>query len=129
QKEPLDALYLFSAHAGALMGACRDIGPIRRPGKQAREQASRMLELTGASEFADRLFSQLSGGQKQRALIARALMTHPQVLILDDPTAGVDPAASQSILQPTLKLQARRNMNMMLVTHDLALVRRHTRES
>jgi ABC-type Mn2+/Zn2+ transport system ATPase subunit len=129
QKETLDALYLFSAHDVALMGACREIGPIRRLGKQAREQASRMLELTGASEFADRLFSQLSGGQKQRALIARALMTHPQVLILDEPTAGVDPAASQSILQLLLKLQAERDMTVMLVTHDLALVRRHIRES
>jgi len=129
QKETLDALYLFSAHDVALMGACREIGPGQRLGTDAREKATRMLELTGASEFADRLFSQLSGGQKQRTLIARALMTHPQVLILDEPTAGVDPAASQSILQLLLKLQAERNMTVMLVTHDLALVRRHIRDS
>jgi ABC-type Mn2+/Zn2+ transport system ATPase subunit len=129
QKETLDALYLFSAHDVALMGACRECGPGRRPGREARARASRMLELTGASEFAQRLFSQLSGGQKQRTLIARALMTEPQVLILDEPTAGVDPAASQSILQLLLKLQAERNMTVMLVTHDLALVRRHVRDS
>ena len=129
QKETLDALYLFSARDVALMGACREIGPGRRLGKKAREQADEMLELTGASEFADRLFSQLSGGQKQRTLIARALMTHPHVLILDEPTAGVDPAASQSILQLLLKLQSERNMTVMLVTHDLVLVRRHIRDS
>jgi ABC-type Mn2+/Zn2+ transport system ATPase subunit len=129
QKESLDALYLFSAHDVALMGACREIGPARPLGKDSRKRAGQMLELTGASEFADRLFSQLSGGQKQRTLIARALMTEPNVLILDEPTAGVDPAASQSILQLLLKLQAERSMTVMLVTHDLALVRRHIRDS
>lgn len=129
QKETLDALYLFSARDVALMGACREIGPGRWLGREAKEQANQMLELTGAREFGDRLFSQLSGGQKQRTLIARALMTHPRVLILDEPTAGVDPAASQSILQLLLKLQADRNMTVLLVTHDLALVRRHIRDS
>jgi ABC-type Mn2+/Zn2+ transport system ATPase subunit len=129
QKETLDALYLFSAQDVAQMGACREVGPGRRLGKHTREQAKRMLDLTGASEFSHRLFSQLSGGQKQRTLIARALMTDPEVLILDEPTAGVDPAASQSILELLLKLQSERNMTVMLVTHDLALVRRHVRDA
>jgi ABC-type Mn2+/Zn2+ transport system ATPase subunit len=129
QKETLDALYLFSAHDVALMGACREIGPARRLGKTSRERAARMLDVTGASEFSGRLFSQLSGGQKQRTLIARALMTDPQVLILDEPTAGVDPAASKAILQLLLKLQAERDMTILLVTHDVGLVRRHVKDA
>jgi ABC-type Mn2+/Zn2+ transport system ATPase subunit len=129
QKETLDKLYLFSAHDVALMGACREFGPGRRLGREIRERADGMLALTGASEFSNQLFSQLSGGQKQRTLIARALMTDPQVLILDEPTAGVDPAASQSILELLLKLQSERHMTVMLVTHDLALVRRHVRDA
>jgi ABC-type Mn2+/Zn2+ transport system ATPase subunit len=129
QKETLDSLYLFSAHDVALMGACREIGPGRRLGKSSRERVRQMLELTGASEFSNRLFSQLSGGQKQRTLIARALMTDPQVLILDEPTAGVDPAASQAILRLLLKLQADHNMTIMLVTHDIGLVRRHVKDA
>ena len=55
QKETLDALYLFSAHDVALMGGCREIGPGRRLGKEARARASKMLELTGAGEFEKRL--------------------------------------------------------------------------
>jgi ABC-type Mn2+/Zn2+ transport system ATPase subunit len=125
QKENLDALYLFSARDVALMGACRTVGPGRRLGSAARERALQMLELTGALEFKDRLYSQLSGGQKQRTLIARALMTDPEVLILDEPTAGVDAAASESILQLLIKLQKEREMTVILVTHDLGLVRRH----
>jgi ABC-type Mn2+/Zn2+ transport system ATPase subunit len=129
QKENLDSNYLFSAFDVVLMGACRSVGPGRRLGSDKREQAARMLKLTGATAFAKQLFSQLSGGQKQRTLIARALMTDPQLLILDEPTAGVDPAASESILQLLLKLQAERNLTVILVTHDLPLVRRHLREA
>jgi ABC-type Mn2+/Zn2+ transport system ATPase subunit len=129
QKEQLDALYLFSAFDVALMGGCREHGPGRPLGRETRAKAERMLELTGAAEFRNRLFSQLSGGQKQRTLIARALMTDPQVLILDEPTAGVDPAASQSILQLLLQLQAERGLTILLVTHDLALVRKHVRDA
>ncbi len=127
QKESLDPLYLFSAFDVALMGACRKIGPGRRIGQEARAQAERMLALTGATEFKDRLYSQLSGGQKQRTLIARALMTEPEILILDEPTAGVDPAASETILQLLLHLQQSHSMTLLLVTHDLPLVRRHVR--
>lgn len=129
QKEQLDPLFLFSAFDVTLMGACREIGPGRRLGKETRAKAERMLELTGASEFARTRFSQLSGGQKQRTLIARALMAGPQTLILDEPTAGVDPAASQSILELLLKLQAENNVTIVLVTHDLPLVRKNLREA
>src|SRR6185503_487817 len=80
-------------------------------------------------EFQRDLFSRLSGGQRQWTLIARALMMDPQILILDEPTAGVDPAASQSILELLLKLQAERKLTILLVTHDLALVRRHIRDA
>jgi ABC-type Mn2+/Zn2+ transport system ATPase subunit len=129
QKERLDALYLFSAFDVTLMGACGSVGPGRRLGSDNRAKATRMLELTGASAFARQLYSQLSGGQKQRALIARALMTEPDILILDEPTAGVDAAASESIFQLLLKLQAERAMTVLLVTHDLPLVRRHVKDA
>ncbi len=128
QKEALDPLFLFSAVEVVTMGACGKVGPGRRLGGAVREQAARLLELTGAAEFKDRLFSLLSGGQKQRTLIARALMTEPDILILDEPTAGVDAAASESILQFLGKLQAERNLTVLLVTHDLSLVRRHARD-
>ncbi len=125
QKEQLDSLYLFSALDVAKMGACCNVGPGRRLGAKARDQAIRMLELTGALEFKDQLFSQLSGGQKQRTLIARALMTEPEILILDEPTAGVDHAACESILQLLVKLHTERKITVLMVTHDLALVRKY----
>lgn len=129
QKETLDPLFLFSAFDVALMGACRERGPGQRLGKEARSDAMEMLALTGAAAFASELYSRLSGGQKQRTLIARALMTRPKILILDEPTAGLDAAASESIVQLLLKLQSERAMTVLMVTHDLSQVRRHLREA
>ncbi len=129
QKEQLDSIFLFSALDVVLMGACGKIGPGKRLGKEARADARQMMELTDATGFASELFSRLSGGQKQRTLIARALMTRPQILILDEPTAGVDAAASESIFQLLLKLQSERGMTVILVTHDLPLVRRHVQRA
>ena len=129
QKEQLDPLFLFTALDVALMGACRERGPGRRIGKEARADAMEMLTLTGGAGFASELFSRLSGGQKQRTLIARALMTQPKILILDEPTAGLDAASSESVLQLLLKLQSERGMTVLMVTHDLPQVRRHLREA
>jgi ABC-type Mn2+/Zn2+ transport system ATPase subunit len=129
QKEQLDAIFLFSALDVALMGACHDRRPGRRLGKEARAEAIKMLTLTGADGFSADLYSRLSGGQKQRTLIARALMTQPKILILDEPTAGLDAASSESILQLLVKLQKEHGMTVLMVTHDLPQVRRHIRDA
>lgn len=129
QKESLDPVFLFSAFEVALMGAAATTKAGRFYSSETKNRVRATLAEVGAADFADQLFSQLSGGQKQRALIARALMTEPQILLLDEPTAGVDPAASESILQLLLKLHRERNLTVLLVTHDLPLVRRHVAEA
>lgn len=129
QKESLDSVFLFSAFEVALMGGCATVGAGRFFSRAIKDQARAALETVGASEFQNQLFAELSGGQKQRTLIARALMTNPRILLLDEPTAGVDPAASESILQLLIKLHREREMTVILVTHDLPLVRRHVTDA
>ena len=70
----------------------------------------------------------MSGGQKQRVLIARALATKPDILVLDEPTAGVDVAATKSLLEFISRIHAERNLTVLLVTHDLPLVRKHAQQ-
>jgi ABC-type Mn2+/Zn2+ transport system ATPase subunit len=110
------------------MGLYGRIGPGRAIPHSERAFVRECLRATGAQEFAREWFSQLSGGQKQRVLIARALATRPDVLVLDEPTAGVDTAATHSLLEFISQLHEERKLTILLVTHDLPLVRKHAQQ-
>jgi len=85
---------------------------------QADEEAvAKALAKVGLSDLQARPFGTLSGGQAQRALIARALVSEPQLLLLDEPTASVDPQAEKDIYQILQAL--REKMSVVMVTHDL----------
>jgi len=86
------------------------------------------LRATSASAFARQWFSNLSGGQKQRVLIARALATRPEVLVLDEPTAGVDAATTHALLEFISQIHEEKKITILLVTHDLPLVRKHAQQ-
>jgi manganese/zinc/iron transport system ATP- binding protein len=125
QRESLDALFLLSAFEVALMGTYGRIRAGRLVSAQEKAFTVKCLRLTGAEEFASQQFSRLSGGQKQRVLIARALAARPHLLLLDEPTAGIDAAAAQAIMEVLSALHREQGLNVLWVTHDLATVRRY----
>ncbi|MFO8082096.1 MAG: ABC transporter ATP-binding protein [Armatimonadota bacterium] len=86
----------------------------------SRERAEEALETAGAEHLAQRRFVDASAGQQQRVLIARALATDPDMLMLDEPTASLDVAAEREIYELLRKLNER--MTIVLVTHDLGFV-------
>ncbi len=85
-----------------------------------REAAHGALEEVGLTDKIKVPFSALSGGQRQRVLIARALCGHPDLLLMDEPTANVDPAAEASIFELLARLNKR--MTILVVSHDLGFV-------
>ncbi|MCI5826065.1 MAG: amino acid ABC transporter ATP-binding protein [Arcanobacterium sp.] len=89
---------------------------------EIRQQALALLERVGLADRADALPSQLSGGQKQRVAIVRALMMQPQVLLLDEITASLDPEMVREVLDVILGL-ANQGMTMLIVTHEMAFAR------
>jgi len=93
-----------------------------RPNHEDRRIIAESLAVVGLDDRADVDVSTLSGGQQRRVLIARTLATHPDVLIMDEPTAGVD-LASQEVLSRVLARLARRGATMLIVTHELAALR------
>ena len=72
---------------------------------------------TGVTEYLDRPYGKLSGGQRRRADIARALVSTPKILILDEPTTGLDPLTRQDVWQAIEHLQKEKNMTIFLTTH------------
>lgn len=92
-------------------------------GKQERDLAMTALEQTDCSELAQRPIQALSGGQKQRVLIARALVADARILLLDEPTTGVDPYAQQGLTE--LLHELHKTIPIVMVSHDISFVTRH----
>ncbi len=94
---------------------------------QARARTLELLHQVGLSEAEHRLLSfphQLSGGQRQRVMIAMALANDPDLLIADEPTTALDVTIQAQILTLLRQLQQKRGMSMLLITHDLGIVRK-----
>ena len=88
--------------------------------EEAREKAVEALKLTGMNEeLYERSPFELSGGQKRRAAIAGVLSMEPEVLILDEPTAGLDPHGRDEILETIDKLHRERGITIILVSHSM----------
>lgn len=120
QKESLDPAFPLSAFDVAAMGAWRSWEPLQglRGPDRAPLVASCLAEC-GAAELAGRPFASLSGGQKQRVLIARALAAEPELLMLDEPLAGLDVPTTRSVLELLRDLKSRRGLTVMMVSHRL----------
>lgn len=97
------------------------LGPtkaLKRPKREAEAEARAALERVGLGERAHALPRQLSGGQKQRVALVRAMLMHPEMLLLDEITAALDPEMVHEVLDVVLELAAS-GMTMLIVTHEM----------
>lgn len=123
QKESLDPIFPLTAYEVVLMGAAARVSWLRPVGARQRHLAAQCLERVGLSSIAEQPFWSLSGGQKQRVLIARALAVEPQLILLDEPTAGIDPEAEAAIIEVITRLNREESMAIIIVSHHLDTVR------
>jgi tungstate transport system ATP-binding protein len=93
------------------------------PDTECAARATRLLALVGLDGLADRPAPRLSGGERQRLAIARALARDPEVLLLDEPTASLDPMATQMI-EELIRMVSARGVKVVMATHDLGEARR-----
>jgi manganese/zinc/iron transport system ATP- binding protein len=109
-----------------LMGRYGRLGWVRRPGRADRTATSESLELVGMTDFADRHIRQLSGGQQQRVFLARALCQQADVILLDEPFAGVD-AATERVIFELFRTLTADSRTLLVVNHDLGVLKNFDR--
>ena len=121
QRDRLDTMLPITALEVVLMGCTARAGVLRRTHTRDRAAALSALARVDVDALGPQLFRNLSGGQQQRVLLARALAAEPDVLVLDEPTAGMDIASEASILTLLRDLNRTRGVTILIVTHLLSL--------
>jgi manganese/iron transport system ATP-binding protein len=122
QRESLDANYPLRAREVVEMGGYARLTGFGRLGRRDRAEARALLARVGLADECERSFSELSGGQRQRVLLARALLVRPSVLLLDEPTSGVDRGAEERILRLLAELRGE-GLTILICSHAIAMVR------
>ncbi|MCE1248753.1 MAG: ABC transporter ATP-binding protein [Firmicutes bacterium] len=122
QKETINEMYPVSAKDIVMMSRFPMSGAILPPGKKDREAVAKALEMVKITDIANKRYGDMSGGQKQRTLIARALAPEPDVLILDEPTNGMDILAEKTMVDLVENLNRENGITVIMVTHILNLV-------
>jgi len=122
QRDQVDAIWPLTAAEVASMGRARLVGPARWPGEGDRAAVREALAAVGMAAMASRPFRELSGGQRQRTLIARALAADPQLLALDEPTNGMDPAGELDVMELVEELNRKRGLAVVVISHRVEAV-------
>ena len=117
QQASIDPMYPVTLKDIVAMGLYPKTGWWRRHGPEARRAVAKVIDQVGLSGQEDKSFLQLSGGMRQKALIARSLVNGPEVLVLDEPTAGLDEDSQREVLTHLARLQEEHGKTILMAHH------------
>lgn len=123
QKGVVDRNFPVTVLETVMMGRYGALGLFTRPGRKDREIAMDALTHVAMDGHQDTALGQLSGGQQQRVFIARALAQQPKVLLLDEPTTGLDITTQHNVIELVVQLHQELGLTVLLITHDINLIR------
>lgn len=125
QKTIFDQNFPVKVREVVQMGRFSRTGLFRRYGPADREAAIRALEAVGMEDRSDREIGALSGGEQQRVFVARSLVSDPELLLLDEPTAGVDSAQQTEFYDLLCHLNRDLGIAIVLVSHDITAISKY----
>ena len=122
QRQQLDTIYPISLWDIVMMGRYGRMGILGRAKDGDRSKVRQAMELTGIYELKNKHCSELSGGQLQRLLIARAIASEPDVMLLDEPTNDMDIKGEEQIMQLLKQIHSELGITIIMVSHLLHVV-------
>jgi ABC-type Mn2+/Zn2+ transport system ATPase subunit len=123
QKGVVDRNFPVTVLETVMMGRYGALGLFKRPGSKDQKIAMESLTHVGMERHKDTALGHLSGGQQQRVFIARALAQQPKVLLLDEPTTGLDMTAQHNVIELVEHLHDELGLTVLLITHDINMIR------
>jgi ABC-type Mn2+/Zn2+ transport system ATPase subunit len=118
----MDPAFPILAIEAVIIGLCGRIGLFRSPGKKDWDRAMELLEVMRVAHLARSPLGHLSGGERQKISIARAIIQQPEILLLDEPTAGLDIAVQKEVLNLIEEIYERESLAILFVTHDFNML-------
>lgn len=122
QRSEAERSFPVSVRQAVSMGATVGLSPWRRTPRDIIQSVDQSIERVGLSSLADRPVGALSGGQFQRVLLARALAVKPRILVLDEPTVGIDAAGQEQLATVLDRLHDEGDLTMLIVSHDVRAI-------
>lgn len=121
QNEEIDPRFPLSIYDVVMMGRYGLMGPRRKPSQTDKDAVAKALDVVGLTGLENRPIGALSGGQRKRAFVARAVAQGAEVMLLDEPFAGVD-FTSAAVITELLQRLARSGTTLLVSTHDLSTI-------
>ncbi|GAA0402162.1 metal ABC transporter ATP-binding protein [Paenibacillus motobuensis] len=122
QKNSFNPLFPATVREVVLSGLYSNKKLFRRIGAAEQKKCDDALEVMKISDLANKRIGQLSGGQQQRVFLARAMINHPDLLVLDEPTVGIDAQTQADFFELICHLHAHHQMTFLMVSHDLEFI-------
>ena len=119
---PLNPAFPATVFEVVQLGLLAGKTPPKRLCRHDRKQVQDMLELLGIDHLQQRMIGELSGGQQQRVMLARALVNNPELLIMDEPTAALDPDIRDRFYELVARMNRGKGTTVLLVTHDTGTI-------
>ncbi|WP_059052346.1 metal ABC transporter ATP-binding protein [Paenibacillus senegalimassiliensis] len=122
QKNAFNPLFPATVREVVMSGLYHNRQIFRRVGRVEQQKCNDALEVMRIGSIADKRIGQLSGGQQQRVFLARALINKPDLLVLDEPTVGIDAQTQADFFELIFHMHAHHHMTFLMVSHDIAMI-------